>query len=61
MKTNKSERITVRLDNETALNIEIMNKATSTPKAQICRAILQDFFNKNDHLINQYYEKIKAK
>ena len=28
MKESMSERITVRLDGETALNIDIMNKAT---------------------------------
>lgn len=55
-----SERITVRLDGETALNIDIMNKATNTPKAQIIRMILRDFFAKNEELLDKYYEEIKA-
>lgn len=54
------ERITVRLDGDTALNINIMAKATNTPKAQIVRMILQDFFNKNEAKLDEYYEKIKA-
>lgn len=54
------DRITVRLDGDTALNIDLMAKATSTPKAQIVRMILQDFFNKNEELLDRYYEEIKA-
>ena len=60
MKESMSERITVRLDGETALNIDIMNKATNTPKAQIRRMILRDFFAKNEELLDKYYEEIKA-
>lgn len=60
MKESMSERITVRLDSETALNIDIMNKATSTPKAQIIRMILRDFFIKNEVLLDEYYEEIKT-
>ncbi len=55
-----SDRITVRLDAETALNIDIMNKATSVAKAQIVRMILKDFFAKNDEQLDKYYEEIKA-
>ena len=55
MKESMSERITVRLDGETALN-----KATNTPKAQIIRMILRDFFAKNEELLDKYYEEIKA-
>ena len=40
MKESMSERITVRLDGETALTIYIMNKATTTPKGQIISMIL---------------------
>ena len=56
MKESMSERITVRLDGET----DIMNKATNTPKAQIIRMILRDFFAKNEELLDKYYEEIKA-
>ena len=35
MKESMSERITVRLDGETALNIDIMNKATNTPSIAV--------------------------
>ena len=56
-----SERITVRLDGETALNIDIMNKATSVAKAQIIRMILRDFFTNNEELLDKYYEEIKTR
>ena len=60
MKKSRPERVRVRLDAETALNIDIMKKATSTPKAQIIRMILRDFFSKNDELLDKYYEEIKT-
>lgn len=60
MKEKMADRITVRLDAETALNIDIMNKATSVAKAQIVRMILKDFFEKNDAQLEKYYEEIKA-
>ena len=60
MKEKMPNRITVRLDAEIALNIDIMNKATSVPKAQIVRMILKDFFDKNDEQLNKYYEEIKT-
>ena len=59
MKESMSERITVRLDGETALNIDIRN-ATNPPNAQIIRMILRDFFAKNEELLDKYYEEIKA-
>ena len=55
-----SVKITFRLDAETALNIDIMNKATSMSKAQIIRMILRDFFTKNEELLDKYYEEIKT-
>lgn len=61
MRKSMSERITVRLDGETALNIDIMNKATSVAKAQIIRMILRDFFTNNEELLDKYYEEIKAR
>lgn len=61
MKESMSERITVRLDGETALNIDIMNKATSVAKAQIIRMILRDFFTNNEELLDKYYEEIKTR
>ncbi len=57
---NMSVKITFRLDAETALNIDIMNKATSMSKAQIIRMILRDFFTKNEELLDKYYEEIKT-
>lgn len=53
-------RITVRLDGDTSLNIDILSKASNTPKAQVVRMILRDFFNKNESKLDEYYEKIKA-
>ena len=60
MKNPMKDRISVRLDGDTQLNIEIMSKATHTAKAEIVRMILRDFFNKNEQIIDEYYEKIKA-
>ena len=60
MKNPMKDRISVRLDGDTQLNIEIMSKATHIAKAKIVRMILRDFFNKNEQIIDEYYEKIKA-
>ena len=60
MKNPMKDRISVRVDGDTQLNIEIMSKATHTAKAKIVRMILRDFFNKNEQIIDEYYEKIKA-
>lgn len=60
MKNPMKDRISVRLDGDTQLNIEIMSKATHTAKAKIVRMILRDFFNKNEQILDEYYEKIKA-
>lgn len=60
MKNPMKDRISVRLDGDTQLNIEIMSKATHTAKAKIVRMILRDFFNKNEQIIDEYYEKIKT-
>ena len=60
MKNPMKDRISVRLDGDTQLNIEIMSKATHTAKAKIVRMTLRDFFNKNEQIIDEYYEKIKA-
>lgn len=60
MRNTMKDRITVRLDGDTQLNIEIMSKATKVAKAKIVRMIIRDFFNKNEQLINEYYEKIKT-
>lgn len=57
---NMSVKITFRLDAETALNIDIMNKATSMSKGKIIRMILRDFFTKNEELLDKYYEEIKT-
>lgn len=60
MRNPMKDRISVRLDGDTQLNIEIMSKATHTAKAKIVRMILRDFFNKNEQILDEYYEKIKA-
>ena len=60
MKNPMKDRISVRLDGDTQLNIEIMSKATHTAKAKIVRMILRDFFKKNEQILDEYYEKIKA-
>lgn len=60
MRNPMKDRISVRLDGDTQLNIEIMSKATHTAKAKIVRMILRDFFNKNEQIIDEYYEKIKT-
>ena len=60
MKNPMKDRISVRLDGDKQLNIEIMSKATHTAKAKIVRMILRDFFNKNEQIIDEYYEKIKT-
>ena len=54
------DRISVRLDGDTQFNIEIISKATHTAKAKRVRMILRDFFNKNEQIIDEYYEKIKT-
>ena len=60
MRNPMKDRISVRLDGDTQLNIEIMSKATHTAKAKIVRMILRDFFNKNEQILDEYYEKIKT-
>lgn len=52
---------TFRLDSDTLLNLDIMAKACNTDKAKIVRMILKDFFNNNEKLLDQYYEKIKTR
>lgn len=53
-------RITVRLDPELELNLNILNKATKISKAKLVRLIMKDFFDKNEKLIDKYYEETKA-
>lgn len=55
--TSKPTRVTVRLDGELDLNLSILQKATSTDKSKIIRMILKDFFNKNEELLDKYYEQ----
>lgn len=58
--TSKNNRITVRLDNDLSQSLNIIQQATKAGKAKIVRMILLDFFNKNETLLNDYYEKIKT-
>jgi hypothetical protein len=58
--TTKINRVTVRLEAELDLNLSLIQKATSLDKSKIIRMILNDFFQKNDELLNQYYEQTKT-
>ena len=51
----------MRLDEELDLNLSILQQATSTDKSKIIRMILKDFFDNNEELLNQYYEKTKTR
>lgn len=59
--TSKFTRVTMRLDEELDLNLSILQQATSTDKSKIIRMILKDFFDNNEELLNQYYEKTKTR
>ena len=59
MKKHLEPRITLRIDPEINLNLEIIKNATKASKGQIIRMILTEFFNNNDKILNQYYEKQK--
>ena len=58
--TSMQNRITVRLDNDINQNLEIMYQSTQIDKAKLVRMIMKDWFNKNEELLNQYYEETKA-
>jgi len=53
-------RITVRLDNDLNQNLDILHKATKVDKAKLVRLIMNDFFNKNNELLDKYYEETKT-
>ena len=59
MKKHLKTRITLRIDPEINLNLEIIKNATKASKGQIIRMILTYFFKNNDNLLNQYYEETK--
>ena len=59
MKKHLKTHLTLRIDPEINLNLEIIKKATKASKGQIVRMILTEFFNNNDKILNQYYEKTK--
>lgn len=59
MKKHLKTRITLRIDPEINLNLEIIKNATKASKGQIIRMILTEFFNNNDKILNQYYEETK--
>nr|WP_320037830.1 hypothetical protein [uncultured Bacteroides sp.] len=58
--TSMPTRITVRLDSDLDQNLEIMHQATKTDKAKLVRLIMKDFFDKNNELIDKYYEETKT-
>ena len=59
MKKHLKTHLTLRIDPEINLNLEIIKNATKASKGQIVRMILTEFFNNNDKILNQYYEKQK--
>lgn len=58
--TSMQNRITVRLDNDINQSLEIMHQSTQIDKAKLVRMIMKDWFDKNEELINKYYEETKA-
>jgi hypothetical protein len=58
--TSMPARITVRLDGDLSLSLDILHQATKTDKAKLVRMILKDFFDKNSTLLDKYYEETKA-
>jgi len=58
--TSMQTRITVRLDNDLNQNLDILHKATKVDKAKLVRLIMNDFFNKNNELLDKYYEETKT-
>ena len=58
--TSKNNRITVRLDNDLNQSLEVMQQATKIDKSKLVRMIMKDWFNKNDELINKYYEETQT-
>ncbi|WP_321426423.1 ribbon-helix-helix domain-containing protein [uncultured Bacteroides sp.] len=58
--TSMQTRITVRLDNDLSQNLDILHKATKVDKAKLVRLIMKDFFNKNNELLDKYYEETKT-
>lgn len=59
--TSMPSRITVRLDGDLNLSLDILQKAAKTDKAKLVRMILKDFFDKNSTLLDKYYEETKTK
>lgn len=58
--TSMQNRITVRLDNDINQSLEVMHQSTQIDKAKLVRMIMKDWFDKNEELINKYYEETKA-
>jgi hypothetical protein len=58
--TSMPSRITVRLDGDLSLSLDILQKAAKTDKAKLVRMILKDFFDKNSTLLDKYYEETKT-
>lgn len=54
-------RITVRLDNDLSQNLEILHQWSKTDKAKLIRMIMNDFFEKNETQLDQYYEQTKTR
>lgn len=61
MKKNiKPYTVVFRLDDDNHQNLEIMQLATNTDKSKLIRMIMKEFFDKNEKLINKYYEETKT-
>lgn len=52
--------LSVRLDNETIQNLDILHPATQVDKSKIIRMILKEFFERNDDLIDKYYKSLRS-
>lgn len=58
--TTMQNPLSVRLDNETIQNLDILHQATQVDKSKIIRMILKEFFERNDDLIDKYYKSLRS-
>lgn len=52
--------ITLRLTSDLTEQLRILCKATMTDRSKMIRCILLDFFNKNEELIDEYYNQLNT-
>lgn len=58
--TTMQKPLSIRLDNETIQNLDILHQATQVDKSKIIRMILKEFFERNDDLIDRYYKSLRS-